>query len=225
MQPHFQTVGHSHLMEILKEQTGPDDCHVDKICMASNYLGNMSGKCCSISSLFQSTFSLLWQLFNPSHRQCQPPTANGFTLLFTIPAFSKRKRQTTMCLYMTLLLPCIKCCLLIKMSLWQGICRKEWGFFCPLPCQWNWMVVSYPREIFDHPACASSVGSAVCERGTVTQLWQPSGTSDGWHARMGHAAFPGACVDRLSLRISHSASVRLIAGHAGHRCDTWISLL
>lgn len=86
-----------------------------------------------------------------------------------------------MCLYamlLLLLLPGIKCCLLIKMSSWQRICREE-GFFCPLPCQGNRMVVSYPREIFDHPAGASSVGSAVCERGTVTQLWQPSGTGDG----------------------------------------------
>lgn len=41
------------------------------------------------------------------------------------------------------------------------------------------MAVSYPAAIFDHPAGASSVGSAVYERGTVTQLWQPSGTGDG----------------------------------------------
>lgn len=135
MQPCFQTIRQSHLMEILKEQTGPDDCHVDKICMASNHLGSMSGECCSISSLFQSTFSLLWQLFNPSHLLCQPPAANGFTLLFAIPAFSEKKRQAAMCLYTTQLLPSIKCCLLIKMSLWQGIRRKEWGFFRPLPCQ------------------------------------------------------------------------------------------
>lgn len=46
------------------------------------------------------------------------------------------------------------------------------------------MAVCDPREIFDRPAAASSVGSAVCERGavaggTVTQLWQSSVTSDG----------------------------------------------
>lgn len=188
--------------------------------MASNYLGNTSGRCYSISSLFQSTLSLLWQLF---HLPCQPPAANGFTLLFTIPAFLEWKASCHASFYTTLLLPGIKCCLLIKMSPWQRICRK--GFFCPLPCQWSRMAVSYPREIFDHPAGASSVGSAVCERGTVTQLWQPSGTSDGWHARIGRAAFPGARVDRRSSRFSHSASVGLIAGHAGHRCDAWISLL
>lgn len=67
-----------------------------------------------------------------------------------------------MCLNRALLLPGIKCYLLIKMSPCRRICRKR--VFCPLPCQWSGMAVSYPREIFDHPAGASSVGSAACER-------------------------------------------------------------
>lgn len=129
--------------------------------------------------------------------------------------------QCVMCLYPTLLLPSIKGFLLIKISLRQKICRRR---VFPLSCQWSRQAVSDSRETFDHPAGVSSVGSAACERGTVTQLWQPSGTSDGWHARMGHAGFPGACIDRRSSCISNSASAGLIVGHAGHRCDTWRSV-
>lgn len=42
--------------------------------------------------------------------------------------FFNNGRRRAMCLYTTLSLPGIKCCLLIKMSPWQMICRKE-GFF------------------------------------------------------------------------------------------------
>lgn len=120
------------------------------------------------------------------------------------------------------------CCLALNASYWQRChsgneSKGKRVFFCPLLMKQDGCHLSQ-RDIWSS-WCASSVGSAVCERGTVTQLWQPSGTSDGWHARMGHAAFWVGCVDRLSSRISHSASVGLIAGRAGHRRDTWISLL
>ncbi len=139
--------------------------------------------------------------------------------------FLKRKANR-LCLYLTLLLLGIKCCLLIKMSPWQRIHRKEWVFFLLLclVSETGWLSL-IPERYLIILLVRPQWGQWSVRGGTVTQLWQPSGTSDGWHARMGHAAFPGACVDRLRLRISHSASVRLIAGHAGHRCDTWISLL
>lgn len=151
----------------------------------------------------------------------QPPEAHGFTQLLRIDAF-RNERGTVACLGMTLLLPCVKCFLLIKMSPWTQNQKKE-DSFCPLSTKQAGSLLSQ-RDIWS--TCSVSwVGSAFCGRGAVTQLWQPSGTSDEWHARMGHAAFRGGSVDSLSSRISHSASVGLIVGRTGRRCDTWISLL
>lgn len=120
----------------------------------------MSDRWCSISSLFRSTLTLsfLWQLFNSPHLLCLPPVGNGFTQLFTIHGFLGvfwNERWAAMCFEVTLPLPGIKCFLLIKMTESWRILGKEALFVL---CQWNRMVISYPIEIFDHPAVCPQWG-------------------------------------------------------------------
>lgn len=109
----------------------------------------MSGICCFILSLFQSTFSFLWHLFNPLHLPSQHPVANGFTYVLTIHIFLWIQWKKL------LVLRSLCCCMALN-TYWQR-CHSVKGskgkgniFVLCYPLI-NRMVVTYPREICDHP--------------------------------------------------------------------------
>lgn len=79
------------------------------------------------------------------------------------------------------LLPGIRCCLLIKMSAWRRICRKK-GFFFLSSClvsEAGWLSLIPERYLIILLVRPQWGQRSARGGGTVTQLWQPSGTSDG----------------------------------------------
>lgn len=165
MLPYIQTVGHSHMMGVLLALM---IAMLIKSAWQVIILGIRLADvvpfhlCFNPPSLFSGNY-LTPVTFCVGLPQLMASLCSSQSLLFW------NERRAAMCLYTTLLLPGIKCCLLIKMSPWQRICRKGFFLSSALSVKQDGCLVSQ-RDIWSSCWCVLSGVSGLWEGDSDTAV-------------------------------------------------------